>query len=318
MRKFLVKTIVSVGLFSVFIIGYGIFCDYYFIQKRNLDLSNKKQWVLSQEGEYFDYAVLGSSRAEGAFDMIILDSLLGMKGINIASDGSGFKDNLLMLNHFLKTNSIRILFLQVDLWSLNSKESFTNDFHAFTFIPYWKDQEVQQILKEEIPAFDNQLTSLFPHWRYFKFNKYYSPKEVLRRKRLAKSNSGPIDKVKGGKRSSTKKGNVSKEEIRVSPLPNKTNSIDLYYLQKILHKANTYNVEVIFFVAPSYKTDLQYLRKVMSQFPNRIIFPDDFDHLDGVFQDQAHLSDYGRFIFTQKFSNHIHKMKNDSISQSVN
>ncbi|WP_339698770.1 hypothetical protein [Algoriphagus aquimarinus] len=315
MRRFLIKACLGAGLLSFFVIGYGAFCDYFFTQKRYLDLSEKKQWVLAQDGGDFDYAVLGSSRAYGAFDMNLLDSLTGMNGINLASNGSGFKDNLLVLNLFLQDNTIDKLFLQVDLGSLNSRESFSNEFHAFTFLPYWEDSIVQEVLRKDIPAFDNRLTSLIPQWRYFYFNKYFSPKEVLRRAELSDSQTDLYTEVKGGMRSTYIKNEKRNSEFQLYPQPDKVDSLDLNYLSEILSMAKSRNIQTTLFVAPRYQSDHNYLQSVMRQFSVTTVFPLGFDESDQtLFQDQGHLSDFGRFVFTQKFSEKLsnYRKKNSS------
>jgi len=280
---------------------YGAFCDYFFSQKRYLDLSEKKQWVLAQEGETYDYAVLGSSRAYGAFDMNLLDSLTGMNGINIASNGSGFKDNYLLLSLFLKSNKIDKLFLQVDMASLNSKTSFSNEFHAFTFMPYWDEEVVREVLKEEIPFLKNSVSSIIPQWRFFYFNKYFSPKEVIRRVQLSKIYKDSYSQTKGGilgQETAPKKG-----EIKTYSLPETVNSEDWSYLIKILTKAEDAGIKVIFFTAPRYLDHQEKLKTLLSSLPNRKIFPDDFNYSDqNLFQDQGHLSYGGRKIFSINFS----------------
>jgi hypothetical protein len=296
------KTLLAGLLLFSFMLSYGAFCDYFFSQKQYLDLSEKKQWVLAQEGGKYDYAVLGSSRAYGAFDMNLLDSLTGMNGINLASNGSGFKDNLLVLNLFLKTNSINKLYLQVDLGTLNSRESFSNDFHAFTFLPYWEEREVQQVLKQDIPTFDNAFTSLLPQWRYFYFNKYFSPKEVWRRGKLAENQSDRYTRLKGGIASSGRSAQSSKTEIKRYPQPNQVDGGDLKYLREILQLADATGIETTLFVAPRYQSVHRYLQTVLESLPYRKVFPNGFDESDRtLFIDQGHLNGEGRERFTLIF-----------------
>ena len=220
--RFLVKSLIGFLFLLSFVIAYGSFCDTFFSQKQYLDLSEKKQWVLAQEGRSYDYAVLGSSRAYGAFDMNLLDSLTGLNGINLGANGSGFKDNYLVLSLFLKSNQIKNLFLQVDMASLNSKISFSNEFHAFTFMPYWEEGEVREVLKEEIPLLDNPFTTFAPQWRYFFFNKYFSPKEVMRRILLSKSNGNFFIQSKGGitgEDTAPKKGDIKPNNFQKPSIP---------------------------------------------------------------------------------------------------
>lgn len=295
------------GLGIAFIFGYGTFCDYFFQQRQYLDLSEKKQWILAQQGGSYDYAVLGSSRAFGAFDMNLLDSLMGLKGINLGANGSGFKDNYLVLSLFLKNNQISKLFLQVDMASLNSKTSFSNEFHAFTFMPYWQEEEVREVLKEEIPLFDNPISALAPQWRYFYYNKYFSPKEVLRRIQVSKTLRDLYSQSKGGIASEETTPKVS--EIKTYQLPKTADPTDLEYLMKIKTKAETAGIEVIFFTAPRYQDSQEELKTILSSFPNRKIFPDDFDVSDvSFFQDQGHLTGIGRKKNTKDFSKNFEQL----------
>ncbi|NVJ86800.1 MAG: hypothetical protein HWE15_10880 [Algoriphagus sp.] len=285
-------------------IGYGSFCDYFFTQKRFLDKTEKKQWVLSLEGGAYEYAVLGSSRAFGAFDMNLLDSLTGWNGINLGANGSGFKDNFLILDLFLKSNSIKKLFLQVDMASLNSDVAFSNEFHAFTFFPYWENENVRNVLIEEIPLLDNIGTKLFPQWRYFYFNKYYSPKEVLRKIRLIEVQENPFSILKGG---AFRNGeNIEESQIGISELPGVADSVDWNYLKKIIHLATIEGVEIVLFSAPRFFDSQEDLKNTLKQIDIPMLYPDEFPILNkAYFIDQGHLSKRGVDLFTIKFSKRV-------------
>jgi hypothetical protein len=302
MNQFLSKIGISAVFLVLFIYGYGSFCDYFFTQDRFLDLSEKKQWVLAQKGGSYDYAVLGSSRAYGAFDMVLLDSLTGKNGINLGSNGSGFKDNYLVLSHFLKSNTVKELYLQVDMNSLNSKESFSNEFHAFTFMPYWEVTEVNTVLKEELPVLDNLVSNIFPEWRYFYFNKYFSPKEVTRKYVKSNSNQDPYSELKGGMGSSPKLDEMPKVEIAFRKAPDTIDQEDRNYLQTIIQLAEQQEIEVRLFTAPMYLGDHGYLKKSISSLSYPQIYPDQaIEFNKSLFQDQGHLNSHGRYIFTKSF-----------------
>ena len=314
MNQFLSKIGISAVFLLLFIYSYGSFCDYFFTQDRFLDLSEKKQWVLAQNGGSFDYAVLGSSRAYGAFDMVLLDSLTGKNGINLGSNGSGFKDNYLVLSHFLKSNTIEELYLQVDMNSLNSKESFSNEFHAFTFMPYWEDAEVKTVLKEELPFLDNLVSDVFPEWRYFYFNKYFSPKEITRRYMKSSSTQDPYSELKGGMSSSTHLNEMPKVEIASRKAPDTIDQDDSNYLQTIIQLSKQQGIEVRLFTAPMYLGDHGYLKKSISSLSYPQIYPDQAIELNkSLFQDQGHLNRYGRFIFTKSFFEIVKRTEAPSI-----
>lgn len=308
MKWFLIKGALWIGLVLGFIFGYGSFCDYFFQQRQYLDLSEKKQWVLAQQGGSYDYAVLGSSRAYGAFDMNLLDSLTGWDGINLGSNGSGFKDNYLVLSLFLKSNTIKRLFLQVDMSSLNSKSSFSNEFHAFTFLPYWDEPEVKEVLQKEISLLDNSLTTLFPQWRYFYFNKYFSPKEVIRRARLKNQQDDLFTLSKGGiGRVGTSE---NEKKILVQALPCIIDPKDWMYFMDIINIAEAKEIEIVFFIAPRYMDNQAKLQFILSPLPNSAVFPGEFDIYDsGLFQDQGHLNNLGRQQFTLIFQKKINPSK---------
>lgn len=285
---------------TAFVLGYGSFCDYFFTQRRFLDLTEKKQWILAQEGGMYDYAVLGSSRAFGAFDMNLLDSLTGLNGINLGANGSGFKDNYLVLTLFLKSNQIKKLLLQVDMASLNSKISFSNEFHGFTFIPFWEEEEVRKVLKEEIPLLDNPISAILPQWRYFYFNKYFSPKEVIRRANLSEKAGDNYFKSKGGILGKDKI--QGEKQIKTYNLPTTADPVDWNYLMKIISKAEAEGIEVVFFTAPRYQDQQESLIELLSVLPNPKFFPEYFEISNvSLFIDQGHLSQKGRTIFTRQF-----------------
>lgn len=308
-NQFLSKIGISGVFLVLFIYGYGSFCDYFFTQNRFLDLSEKKQWVLAQKGGSFDYAVLGSSRAYGAFDMVLLDSLSGKNGINLGSNGSGFKDNYLVFSHFLKSNTIKALYLQVDMHSLNSKESFSNEFHAFTFMPYWEDAEMKSLLKEEIPLLDNLVSDIFPEWRYFYFNKYFSPKEIIRRYMKSASTQDSYSELKGGMSSSDRLEAVPNIEIALRKAPETIDQADWDYLLTIIQLAQQKEIEVRLFTAPMYLGDHESLKKAISDLDYPQIYADGSIEVNKLlFQDQGHLNSHGRYIFTRSFFEAIKKV----------
>ncbi|TDQ19586.1 hypothetical protein DFQ04_1409 [Algoriphagus boseongensis] len=297
MKAFLGNSAIAGGILFGFILAYGTFCDYFFQKPEYMDFTEKRTWNIAQKGGNYDYAVLGSSRAFGAFDMPLLDSLTGWKGINLGANGSGFKDNYLVLTLFLKTNQVDRLLLQVDMGVLNSKMAFSNEFHAFTFFPFWEEKEVREVLQEEIPVMAHPLTELAPQWRYFYFNKYFSPKEVIRRCLAGGEPSNVFLKTRGGIQETEKAPPATK--ITPTPLPETPEEEDWRYLLKVKTLAEQAGVAVLFFSAPRYQDEQREVGTLLSQFPNRYISPEGFDQSNlSFFQDQGHLTSNGRKLFT--------------------
>lgn len=181
-------------------VSWGRFCNWFFSKPEYLDdKSNKRAWVVKLRDKKFDRGVLGSSRAYNSFDMASLNRYLGGSDVNLGANGSGYVDNFLTLYLFLANhNHIDTLFLQVDIYSLDSKSNFSNAFHTYQFLPYWSDSIVVRSLWPYLDSKDRVIWTYLPDLRYFKYNKYFSPKEVARRFQFGKSHHSKFDETFGG------------------------------------------------------------------------------------------------------------------------
>ena len=182
MKKFLLYIAAFFTVSALILFLYGKFCEMFFLEIKYFPIESRRAWAMKQHDGKYDYAVLGSSRAEGAFDMKLLDSIIQKNGINIGSNGSGFVDNFLVLSKFLENkNKINTLYLQVDNYCLDPERSFSNSFHVFNFLPFWKDTIYQQAISHYLTKKDKYLFNNFPWMRFYVYNKYFSPLEVSRR-----------------------------------------------------------------------------------------------------------------------------------------
>jgi hypothetical protein len=298
-------------------IMYGHFCDWFFANPNYLDhKTNKRAWTIKQRNQKFDFAVLGSSRAYGSFDMAQLKLLTNKSCINLGANGSGYVDNYLSLYLFLKNNNkIDTLFLQVDIYSLNSKNSFSNAFHTYQFLPYWKDSLVREGLSPFLNKKELAVWNSVPPIRYFKYNKYFSPKEVVRRYRLRNTNS-PFDKLLGGPSNHSKDESEQDNFIIKSTRSRSFDDLDIEYLNKIIALSMNNNIKVIAYKAPELLTHQQSISNY-SDLSDRIdsilkthnilyIKPDrNIESVDKNFANPTHLSQIGRSEFTPYFAERI-------------
>ncbi len=313
MKAFIKRIIIVNLLLAGFILGYGYFCDWFFAAPQFLDhQDNKRAWCIKKKNEQYDLAVLGSSRAFGSFDMNMLAELTGKKVINLGANGSGYVDNYLVLHQFLKNNNtIKQLALQVDIYSLNAKQSFSNHFHTFQFLPYWSDPVIKKGILPYLDQKEKITWKYFPALRYFTYNKYFSPKEVIRRYRQKNKTKSPFDKSLGGP------GKADRQfEPMATELTSQTRSLDtldIEYLNKIIALCQQNNIKVVAYKAPellsrqqqikNYKELNEQVTKILTDAGIHYLQPDTLLEANETnFANPTHLNKNGMMAFTQSFS----------------
>ncbi len=308
--------------------AYGIFCEWFFSIGKYFPNDSKRAWSMKQQSTEYDYAVLGSSRAEEAFDMSLLDSLIQQKGINIGCNGSGFVDNYLVFMKFLQNkNTIKTLFLQVDIYSMDPDHNFSNSFHVYNFLPFWHDTTFRSAISHYLSTSDYAMFSYFPWMRFYVYNKYFSPYEVLRRiVQQKKYSNRKIDRPHWysviPKISSDSSGfykRAMSREINIQPF-------DIEYLQKILCLAKERNIQIVLFTSPdfiqqekiysNYHIANKTLDSILKPY-SLILFKADDSLRNNIslFKDPAHLNNYGKFLhtksFAEKYWKYVEKMKSN-------
>lgn len=277
-----------------------------------LDPENKRQWILRQKGETYDYAVLGSSRAHGAFDMNLLDSLSSEKGINIGADGSGFYDNYLTLDGFLKNNNkVKKVFLVVDASSLNSERAFSTPLHPFDFISQSNVPDLQEELAVGMSGADGMF---FRHLKPLYLLKYNM--QVLRlglkNKIAGKGDLDYFDSNQGGVEM-THYEVFNDIRQNVVQLPLTYDEVDLRSLKKIVELCETKNIELVGVSAPVYmrdQDDIKYnqeseanIDELLSGLKVEYIFSPKYIARDiENFKDAGHLNNQGIKKYTYDFA----------------
>lgn len=179
MGKLFIK--ISILLLIYLLIFYplhGLFDRHY---QGDYDLCEKQEWVLSLRNRSFEDGFIGSSRAFNMLDMDILSDSLGRKCLNLATSGSNFSENLLLLHLFCENgNSLDRLFVQVDVYGLDSKNSYSYPFHDYIYLPYMRDSLVDNIYQRELPAYKFLIWKYIPFVKYMEFNDRYSLYKFLR------------------------------------------------------------------------------------------------------------------------------------------
>jgi hypothetical protein len=324
MKKFLRNIALFFVVSFAILFGYAQFCEWFFNLKKYFPDDSRRSWAMKQQNGNYDFAILGSSRAEGAFDMKLLDSVTAQKGINIASNGSGFVDNYLVFHKFLENrNRINTLYLQVDNYSLDPEANFSNAFHVFNFLPFWKDSIYQRAITHYLSEKDRIIFKQSSWLRYYVYNKYFSPIEVSRRLLLSRKQSKRMDqKLKGNPASTTPVNDSARFFYKSGSDSFKINSFDVTYIEKIFTLCRKNNIEIRCFTAPdfgaqrtrftNYKFTEQKLQQILQK--NKIVLmPQAFSEGQlndmNLFKDPEHLNGSGVYIHTMAFSGMILKKK---------
>lgn len=309
MKKFIKKCGIYISVLFSFIIIYTIICDLVFKENDYYLGSTKRYWQFSLANENYDFVVLGSSRAFGSVNTHNLDSIMNKKSINLGLDGSGFEENYVSLQLFLLNNNhTDALLLQIDPFSFMSEESFSNSFHAYSYLPFWDiDPEIEKILHDEVPVVKD-LPFYIPYLPYIIYNNYYSPfyliNSLVSNKEWCENQDYSC--INGDK---IKLQSNDKNILPIEKLVFKFSKRDLMYYEKIIDLARSNDIKIIGFTAPT----LQLFDDNYIQFKNKIspkIFYEPreswmFDDL--FFSDNRHINLAGRDLYTVGFADFLQR-----------
>ncbi|RKS50609.1 hypothetical protein BC962_2381 [Gillisia mitskevichiae] len=309
MKHFLKKIFAYLLIFICFLLVYGVVCDLLY-KNKNMFLGNtKRYWQLSIKNTDYDYAVIGSSRAYGSIDVNLLDSLTDQNGINLGLDGSGFNENYVSVKLFLlNKNKLDKIYLQIDPYSFMSKESFSNSFYAYAYLPYWdSDETIKDVLHEEIPLIKDS-PFYIPYLGYFIYNNYYSPFQIINSflKYDTFCENSEFNCINGNK---LEKQSISNQPIITNAgiLNFTMNKRDNYYYNQILELAAENNIQIITFTAPTLENLDNDFENFLQNIKSDIYFKSGMDWMsqEKYFINHTHINFEGRKVFTTEFANFL-------------
>lgn len=271
--------------------------------------SERRVWALGLEGGRYDYTILGSSRARGALELDMFDSTFGTS-INLATDGSGLRDNYIILKRFLERNTTNRLFLGVDVYNLDAQNMISQaEFHELDFAI---DSVVStyKAFNERISSRDQFLLNNLKPLYLIKYNK-----ELIYR--LLKNRFTVVDSLKH-LRQITRKDHLSPDRfflLNNDSLNLGVNKNDEKMLINIIELCKLNGIDIYCFNSPEFigYTSIQKNRDKI--FSNLIQKLDSFgiDYYQNttynsdstLFKDNVHISNKGKLIFTTDYLNHL-------------
>ncbi|MCX2837476.1 hypothetical protein OQ279_04865 [Salinimicrobium sp. MT39] len=273
----------------VFVIGLLLLEQTYDFIFANGVIRSKHQKVQSlEEGEYFEYVFLGSSRTENSIDCEVVEQITGKPCINLGISGSSLQDSYVLLKLLIaKGVKVKHVFVQVD-YSYNEKDITLSPAFKATLIPYRKNPVIrEQLLKEE----DGPYILNVPFYGYLKYEKVVGFREffnqTIRNKTGRNYENGFFPLTGTGKKLY---GSLPSE------IADKNNS--LVEIQQLMsqQEANLY-----YFLAPycSEVKNREYAKKLQDKLPEMFNYIDIFDRKENFFADCGHINLEGAKEFTK-------------------
>jgi|GEM_PF-1132409 len=271
----------------------------------------KPFWIMNQRNQVYDFAVIGSSRAENCTDVGTIGTLTGKRGVNLGVQGACFADNLIMLRRFLNNgNRTELLLIEVDEYALDARNSFLDPFKMHFYLPYLDDEWVRAVVKDNVRAERYYLWYYLPLTKYVEYNTMYLTYWLHHG--LGK-NAFDFD-MTNGSRLETNQNPFVFDVAKIRKDRKTIDSKDLKYLNSLIAYASANGIKTVLFTAPQYYRKLGYLSN-RSEFLEKISevcrtrnlgyvnYEGDTVCKDSsMFLDASHLNAKGAVLFSRKLA----------------
>lgn len=290
MKNFIkyISTIVVVFFLFLIVADCGFTYVFYKCTPRN-----KFQHVFKNENKKYNSVFLGSSRIANHIDITYLDSLSGLKNINLGVEGANYADNLLILKVLLENNNkVEKLYLQLDHFYENDEMSTVANTDALPFIR-------NEIVQNHFKKYDNNYLNYYylPFYRYLSADFKIGFREFF----MSLINKEPRIDLNNGFIPKFKNNNTLTAEI----LPLKTTKTN-FHVEEIISLCKKNDIDLILFCAPfcSLIKNGDYVNSLKEKYPKL----NDYSKVmgDDYFYNCSHLNDKGAKKFTYLiFKNHF-------------
>ncbi|MBC7488502.1 MAG: hypothetical protein H7282_17315 [Cytophagaceae bacterium] len=163
----------AVFVVLTYVISILLSCGYTALFRDHKSDQSKKNWTLIRKGDTLDYAAMGSSRVFHMVDVPLLNTLTGKKGMNIGTSGSSYADNYVLLVKYLERNKVGTLILNADELCFHSSSGYTYPFKDYEYMPYFFEDTINKVYKDNVPTWKYYLYTGIPLTRYIDFNEHY-------------------------------------------------------------------------------------------------------------------------------------------------
>ncbi|MCH9659496.1 MAG: hypothetical protein K0U54_01150 [Bacteroidetes bacterium] len=285
------KLILYISFLLLTVLVFGFVLEFTFMRAHSSGvIRDKVSWVKSlPDNSMYDYAIFGSSRSLNTLQPVLIDSVLGTQGINLAAEASGPFEIKLMIQEFLKTASAKSIYVQVDY----RNNEYPDPLGRVVWIPYIKEASIFNAFSvhgDEYVAY-----RYIPFYRFMKFG----PKIGLRNQTLSLAGkSKGITELKGYIPIKEQLTSLTEQPLI------KVNAANTY-LDAIINICAENAIDVRFFTAPIYKSTFSF-SEYTEFLPNYYDFSQTLQQKE-LFADRNHLNHQGSIEFTQLFISEVIK-----------
>lgn len=294
MKKFLLN-IVKNGLIALLVINGIAYLSLKLLSKSEF---YKPSYLVNHfdEGEQFDYILLGSSRALTTINTKQLDELNGTKGVNLSIDDTSLPSHLLMLKHFFnKGFSTKQVILNVDTQSFNTSAKNINN-NDYRFAPFLFDEAIHEYYSD----YENEGVKKLTYSKYMPFLSvaYYNAELFF------PSIYSLIDDTRRNR--FDEKGNYTypentfqfKGERKISNV-----NINNPLLQEVKELCDKNNVSLVLYIAPIRNYTINASTEIDVQLINHSGVIND----DQLYYDLAHVNHKGRVVASSLLAKELKK-----------
>jgi len=245
---------------------------------------NKVMWMNDLKSESLDFVIFGSSRANNYIVPNIIFDKTGQRGLNLAIQASGPLEIELAVREFLKNNTAKRFFIQVD-YSYNKETPDKTG--QLSWLPYIVNNNVYKVFKPYGKEYF--FYKHIPFYRYQMFDSRIGYRNII----LSGLEKGLDYSPSRGYTESTGKLKIDKP-YKFS-LKDKQNP----HLININEVCKAKKIELIYFTSPIYKPEGNFdvLKK---HLPNYYDFSNELQNLE-LYTNPVHLNKQGASIFTELF-----------------
>lgn len=279
------KFVYHISYLILILVGLMYGLDFIYSQVYlNGTFRNKVMWMHQMENESLDYVVFGSSRAN---NYIIPDTIFkktGQSGLNLAIQASGPLEIELAVREFLKRNSAKRIFIQVDHWYNHEKADPTGQ---LSWLPFIVDDSIYEVFKpygHEYWYYKN-----IPFYRYLMFDSRIGYRDII----LSMMKKG-ID-YNDSKGFTESKGRLKNDKPYKFSLNDKPNQ----HFISINQICRERNIHVVYFTSPIYRPEGNF-EILNQQLPNYHDLSKSVQSME-LFSDPHHLNKTGAIVFTDIF-----------------
>lgn len=293
MKRFVVLLSVSLGLVSI---AY-FFLNYTF---RNAPWGiYKKFHQIFNDTAYYDVWIIGSSRAETAFETNLLSQKTNLKIFNAGIHGAKTQQSFYVLKHILHQHpSPQFILFDLDIHNLEYIDTILN---IEQFAPFLSHQE----LRKNLSKIDSRIT--YAYYLPFYGITFYGLRGLSKSLRILSNKPGRYDttfQISGCYHSHT---DYQKDHYPDTTHPFKFHPFNLMYLDSIISICQKNNILLLATISPIYQPDfnLKNAAKFIQQYlQEKKIKCIDFTNIPDLsnnifyFSDKYHIKFEGSVLFT--------------------